>query len=220
VSESNSDVMRLLIASGNAHKLQEMGELLHDFSISVVGPEGLGLHIEVEETGATYAENAALKARAYAAAAELPALADDSGLEVDALDGAPGIYSARFGGPGLSDADRVRLLLERLGKTPTAKRTARYRCSLVLIAADGRAWQADGSCEGLIALHPRGSAGFGYDPVFVIGGTDQTMAELTPAQKNRISHRARAIEALRPALQEWLIDQTRATRSDFRHEKR
>jgi XTP/dITP diphosphohydrolase len=196
--------MQLLIASGNVHKLEEMRHLLCGVAVDVVGPGDLLLRLDVEETGSTYAENAEIKARAYARASGLAALADDSGLEVAALAGAPGLYSARFGGPGLTDEDRLRMLLKHLEATPLGARAARFRCSLSLVAPSGRTWQAEGRCDGSIATRPSGACGFGYDPVFIVAGVGRTMAELSADEKNRVSHRARAVAALRPGLNEWL----------------
>jgi XTP/dITP diphosphohydrolase len=191
--------MRLLVATNNPGKLNEFRALLE--GIAVVAPGDLGLAIEVEENGRTFAENAAAKARAFAIASAGIALADDSGLEVDALDGAPGVRSARFGGPGLNDRDRCLLLLERLRAFPDpSRRRARFRCCIVVAAPDGRTCQAWGTCEGIIAPSPTGEGGFGYDPIFYLPDRGLTMAQISPALKNRLSHRARAIAAVRPLL--------------------
>ncbi len=166
-----------------------------------VAPASLGLRLEVDETGDSYAANALLKAQAYAAASGLPVLADDSGLEVDALAGQPGIRSARYGGPGLTDEQRVALLMDRLATVPSAARTARFRCALALQEPGGRLWQADGTVEGVITTEPRGENGFGYDPIFLLPELGRTAAELTEEEKNRLSHRARALAALLALLQ-------------------
>ena len=163
--------------------------------------------MEVEETGEPFEKNAVLKAKAYAAASCLLTWADDSGLVVDALNGEPGVRSARFGAPAaVSDEDRYRLLLERLAGTPAAARSARFRCTVALATPDGQIRTSGGVCEGRIGFAPQGRHGFGYDPVFLVADADfqPTMAELPPAQKNRISHRGRAAQAARLALVEWL----------------
>lgn len=153
-----------------------------------------------EETGGTYAENALLKARAVARATGALALGDDSGLEVDALDGAPGLYSARFGGPGLDDAGRYGLLLERLRGVPPHRRTARFRCVVALVDPEGRERVVEGVVEGVIAAAPRGSGGFGYDPVFFYPPLGCTFGELLAETKHRVDHRGAAIRAARPLL--------------------
>ncbi len=187
---------RLLIATGNAGKVAEFRTLLAGSGYEPVAPQSIGLALNVPEDGTSYAENALIKARAYAARSGLPALADDSGIEVDALNGRPGIYSARFGGERLTDQDRNALLLRELAQLPGADRSARMRCALALQSPDGRLWQAEGMVEGRIAQAPRGSNGFGYDPIFVYAEFGRTAAELTDAEKNTYSHRARAAHAL------------------------
>ena len=149
-----------------------------------------------QEDGATLLENARIKASAAVQLTGLPALADDTGLEVDALGGAPGVHAARFAGPKASYADNVRLLLERLRGVPSERRTARFRCVIVALWPDGREKLGEGTLEGRIANSPRGEYGFGYDPVFEVEGTGQTLAEMTAAEKNAVSHRARAAHAL------------------------
>ena len=192
---------RLCIATGNLGKQAEFRELLADWAGEIVYPQELGLNLEVQEVGDSYAEIAALKACAYAAASGLPCLADDSGLEVDALDGAPGLYTARYAGPGASDADRWKKLLEALAETPEGQRSARFRCAVALARPGQKeAETAEGACEGRIAFGPRGVEGFGYDPIFYVPEYGCTMAELPPEIKNQISHRARALQAARPLL--------------------
>lgn len=191
---------KLCLATTNRGKQRELRQLLAGWPGEIVTPQDLGLKLEVEESGASFAQNAAQKALAYARAAGLPALADDSGLEVDALGGEPGIYSARYAGPGAGDAQRYQKLLRALGDTPPASRTARFRCAVAIAYPDGRVGTAEGACEGQIAFAPRGDNGFGYDPVFYMPEWGQTMAELPAEIKNRISHRARAIAAARPLL--------------------
>lgn len=186
---------RLLLATNNAGKVRELRALLEPDGWTVLTPSEAGIRLEPEETGATYAENAAIKAHAFAQAAGVPALADDSGLEVDALGGRPGVHSARYGGAGLSAEDKVEMLLRELAGVPQADRGARFRAVIVVAAPDGRAWQSEGVCEGRIAPAPRGANGFGYDPVFLLPERGLTMAELGEEEKNRISHRALAVRA-------------------------
>jgi XTP/dITP diphosphohydrolase len=191
---------KLLIATHNAGKLREFTQLLNGLPFDLLAPDELRLNLNVAETGDTYAENARLKAVAYAQASGLLALADDSGLEVDALDGAPGVRSARYALG--ADQDRVAALLRALdlADVPEGHRAARFRCVVVVAAPDGRSWSRTGDCAGLIIDTPRGSGGFGYDPIFYLPDHDCTMAELPIEEKNRISHRARAVQALRPIL--------------------
>lgn len=198
---NNPRSTRLLVASNNRGKIREIRALLNN--VDVVSPEDLNLHLEVEETGSTFVANAALKARAFASETGLIALADDSGLQVDALDGAPGVLSARYGGTGLDDVGRYRLLLERMKDFPDPQqRSARFCCTLFVAATDGRTCQAEGTCEGRIAHAPSGQHGFGYDPIFFLPEHDCTMADLAAQQKNALSHRAKALKAVYPALQQ------------------
>jgi len=195
-------VTKLLVATNNPGKVRELEKLLADLPVEIIFPAQEGLALDVEETGETFAENACLKAQTYAQASGLLTLADDSGLEVDALGGAPGVRSARYAGPGASDEDRYRKLLAVLSKVPEAQRTARFRCVVALARPDGTVSTADGTCEGQIGFEPRGEYGFGYDPVFLVDGYEgQTLAELPPDLKNEISHRARAVQAARPLLE-------------------
>lgn len=194
--------MQLLLATHNRGKRREWLPLLAGLEIELLLPEDLGLETDVEETGATYVENALLKARALAAASGLPTLADDSGLEVDALGGAPGLHSARYQ-PG-PDPVRYRALLRALEGIPADQRTARFRCVAALVLPDGREFVTEGVCEGSIATAPAGEGGFGYDPVFYLPERGCTMAELPADEKNRLSHRARAAQALRPFLERLL----------------
>jgi len=191
--------MPLLVATNNPGKLREFRTLLE--GIPIVGPADLNLELEVEEDGCTFAANATLKATAFARAANCITLADDSGLEVDVLDGAPGVYSARFGTPDLDDRGRYQLLLEQLRKYPEpSQRTARFRCCIVAAAPDGRTCRAQGACEGIIAPAPAGDDGFGYDPIFYLPDCDMTAAQISPELKNRLSHRGAALRAIRPLL--------------------
>ncbi len=191
--------MALLLASNNGGKLREVRALLAD--LRVVSPADLGFELDVEETGQTFAANAELKARAYAAASGYIALADDSGLEVDALGGTPGVRSARYGAPDLDDEGRYLQLLSELQSYPEpSQRIARFRCAISAISPDGRQCRAEGTCEGLIAQSPTGSNGFGYDPVFFVPNHNATMAQLDPATKNSLSHRGQALAAVIPLL--------------------
>ena len=193
----------LVLASGNQKKLDEMRAILEPLTLKVV-PQSDFQVPEAEETGLTFVENAILKARSAAAHTGLPAIADDSGLEVDALNGAPGIYSARFSGADASDAKNNALLIDMLGDLPDAPRTARYQAVLVLMRHpdDPTPLICQGTWEGEILLAPRGNGGFGYDPHFLIPELGVTAAEMEPAEKNRISHRGRALKALMDALRE------------------
>jgi XTP/dITP diphosphohydrolase len=194
---------KLLVATHNPGKVREYRELLAELPIEVTYLDAEGITQEVEETGETFTDNAILKATSYARVSGLWTWADDSGLEVDALDGAPGVYSSRYAGPGATDADRYRKLLDALTGVPWAQRTARFRCVVALATPGGPVQTADGRCEGLIAFGPAGSNGFGYDPVFFLPERGATMAQLPPEIKHQISHRglaARAAEKLLAAM--------------------
>ena len=200
----------LLIATNNPGKVREYKDLLEglDLPVVITYPAQEGLFLDVEESGETFAENARIKALAYARASGMLTLADDSGLEVDALGGVPGVRSARYAGPDASDVDRYCKLLEAHESVPEGQRAARFRCVIAIASAEGTVLTADGACEGEIGFVPRGDHGFGYDPVFVVAGYGgQTMAELDPAVKNRISHRARAVKAAN-ALPDFLLEST------------
>jgi XTP/dITP diphosphohydrolase len=190
-------VTHVVLASGNPGKLRELAALLAPLSLSLIPQAELGI-TAAPETGATFLANALLKARHAAASARLPALADDSGLEVDALAGRPGVNSARYAHPGASDAENLERLLAELRGVPPPKRRARYQCVIVLVRAaeDPQPLIARGSWDGQIATAPRGSGGFGYDPVFVPEGSGRTAAELDAAEKNAVSHRGRAAREL------------------------
>lgn len=192
---------RLLLASRNPGKLLEIRALLDEFELALTTPDQLGLEVAVEESGRDYAENASLKARAYARESGIWALADDSGLEVQVLGGAPGLHSARL--EEGTDADRRARLLALLAPHPPPW-PAHFRSFVALAHPDGRVDLAHGACAGEIVRTARGTGGFGYDPIFQVQGTDKTMAELTLEEKNQVSHRARAIRALRPALRKRL----------------
>lgn len=197
-----SAARRVVVATTNLHKLDEFREILADLPIELVSPAELDLRVEVEETGATFAENAILKAIAYAEAAGMLALADDSGLEIDALGGEPGIYSARWAGEGVSYPERFRMLEERLAGVSDEQRTARYRCAVALAepAPRGLFDVSEGTVEGCISREAHGTGGFGYDPIFYVPEEGRTFGEMSAEEKHRISHRARAAAAARPAL--------------------
>ena len=197
---------RLLLASANPGKLRELRAILDGVPVELVGlaEVGKGPAPEVEETGATFLANARLKARAYAAWSGLAAVADDSGLEVDALGGAPGVRSARYAGAGASDRANLDKLLGALQDVPPGRRTARFRCAAVLFDPDsGQEWTAEAAWAGRVTDAPRGAGGFGYDPVFVPDGWDRTSAEVDQATKDAVSHRGKAFRALRPAIATW-----------------
>jgi XTP/dITP diphosphohydrolase len=193
-------VTRVVLASGNAGKLRELAALLAPLDVTLVPQGELGVPT-VAETGTTFLANALMKARHASAATRLAALADDSGLEVDALGGRPGVWSARFAGAAASDQDNLELLLRELQQVPEGQRGARYRCVIVLVRSgeDPQPLVAHGTWEGRIAMSARGSGGFGYDPVFVpagVVGNPRTAAQLTAAEKNAVSHRGQALRAL------------------------
>jgi XTP/dITP diphosphohydrolase len=201
--------VKILIATRNPGKLREYRDLLADLptgteSLEWVLLTDIGIEVDVEETGTTFEENARLKAAAYSQMSGLLTLADDSGLEVDALGGSPGVRSARYAGPGASDSDRYQKLLRELEGVPSEARTARFRCVVAVSTPEGEIHTASGDCPGQIAFEPRGSFGFGYDPVFYMPDRGLTMAELPPEIKNRISHRARALEAIKPTLSDLI----------------
>jgi XTP/dITP diphosphohydrolase len=194
--------MKLVLASKNPKKLKELSQILGQLGVEVCLQSEAGVDVTVEETGTTFEENSLLKARAVMEAAGLPAVADDSGLCVDALNGAPGVYSARYGGEGLDDAGRYRLLLEAMqGQSP---RTARFVSVITCCFPNGDVLTARGECEGTIAFAPMGTGGFGYDPVFFLPGLKKTFAQLTPEEKNAISHRGKALAAFQAELEEYL----------------
>ena len=192
---------RVVLATGNPGKLREMRDILEPWQVDV-RPLSEFTGASADETGLSFVENAILKARFAAQASGLPAIADDSGLEVDALDGAPGIYSARYAGPGADDAANNLRLLADLAEVPDAQRTARYRCAMVWLRrpADPAPVIAQASWEGRIARAARGSGGFGYDPLFIVAGGERRAAEFDAAEKNRVSHRGLALRALVAAL--------------------
>lgn len=189
----------LLLASSNPGKLRELTALLEGLQLHLVDPLSARVELHVQESGDSYAANARLKASSFARASSLWALADDSGLEVEALSGAPGARSARLAGPNRTDADRRRRLLSMLRPHPRPWR-ARFRCVMALASPLGEILLAEGTCTGEIIPEERGSGGFGYDPIFLVQDTGRTMAELSLEEKNRLSHRAHALHALLPRL--------------------
>ncbi len=190
----------LVVATLNPAKGREIAEILADLPYGVRVLADIPGATLPEETESTYRGNALLKARAAARQSGMLALADDSGIEVDALGGAPGVLSARFGGPGLDDRGRVALLLERLRDVPPERRTARFRCVIAIVAPDGVEQVVEGTAEGVIAAAPRGAGGFGYDPVFFYPPLGRTFGELTEAEKARVSHRGAALRAAQALL--------------------
>jgi XTP/dITP diphosphohydrolase len=192
--------MRLLVATNNPGKVREYQDLLAGLNVELYGLTDLSITTEVDETGQTFEENARIKAAAYSRMSGLLTLADDSGLEVVALGQAPGVYSARYAGKGATDADRYRKLLAALDGVPWEKRAARFRCVVALAWPDGRIETFQGRCEGVIAFEPKGTNGFGFDPVFYMPEYNCTMAELPEETKNQVSHRARAAALARERL--------------------
>ena len=185
--------MKVILASKNPHKLTELSAILSQHGFEIALESEYGLDIDVDETGATFEENSLLKAEAVMKASGLPVLADDSGLMVDALDGAPGVYSARYGHKS-SDGERTAFLLENMKDVPDEKRTAKFVCVITCLWPDGRKIVARGECPGVITREVHGENGFGYDPVFYLPELGMTYAELPSEQKNAISHRARAFQ--------------------------
>ena len=194
---------KLLLATNNKGKVREYKSLLRGIPYEIVTPAEQGITTEVDEVGGGFEENARLKATTLAKESGLLSLADDSGLEVDALGGEPGPLSARYAGEGASDTERIDYLLARLKDVPEEKRTARFRCVIAIATPDGTVELCSGECRGFITTEPRGYNGFGYDPVFYLPALGKTMAELPPEEKNRISHRARAAAKAREVLMKF-----------------
>lgn len=193
---------KFVLATHNPGKLAEMGAILSGLGVEVVSPADLGITVDVEETGSTFAENAMLKAKAICAAADLPAIADDSGLCVDALNGGPGVYSARYGGEGLDDKGRYTLLLQNMRGQTT--RAAYFACAIACAFPNGDELTAEGRCDGTIAFAPMGEGGFGYDPVFFVPEKAKTFGQLTAEEKSAISHRGKALKAFSEKLATYL----------------
>lgn len=194
--------MKFVLATSNPGKIREMGAILARVGMEVVTPKELNIALEVEENGTTFAENSMLKAKAYCEATGLPAIADDSGICVDALNGGPGVYSARYGGEGLDDDGRTRLLMENMKGQTT--RTAHYACAIACMFPNGDTLTAEGRCYGTIAYAPMGDGGFGYDPVFFLPDKAKTMAQLTAEEKDAISHRGLALKDFAEKLETYL----------------
>ena len=194
--------MKLVLASKNQKKMKEMNEILSGMGVEVCLQSDVGIDIDVEETGTTFEENSLLKARAVMEASGLPAIADDSGLCVDALNGAPGVYSARYGGEGLDDVGRYRMLLANMPKGQP--RTAKFVSVITCCFPNGDVLAARGECPGTIAFAPMGEGGFGYDPVFFLPKLKKTFAQLTPEEKNAVSHRGTALKLFQEQLQRYL----------------
>ena len=194
--------MKFVLATHNPKKLVELQKILSDFGVEVVTEADVGVDVEVEETGETFAENSLLKAKAVMEATGLPAIADDSGLCVDALGGGPGVYSARYGGEGLTDRDRYMLLLQNMrGQT---SRAAHFSCCITAAFPNGDVLQAEGQCPGTIAFAPMGDDGFGYNPVFFVPEKKRTFAQMTAEERSEFSHRGNALRAFRGKLAEYL----------------
>lgn len=194
--------MKMVLASKNPHKLTEMAAILSQLGVEVVLESDVGVDVEVEETGETFEENAALKATAVMKASGLPAIADDSGLCVTALGGGPGVYSARYGGEGLSDTQRYQLVLN--GLTGQLDRSAKFVSCICCAFPNGDKVEAWGECPGLITYSPRGEDGFGYDPIFLVPETKKTFAQMTAQEKNAISHRGVALQKFKVELEKYL----------------
>ena len=194
--------MKFVLATHNPNKIREMGEILSRLGVEVVAPKDLGITVDVEETGTTFAENAMLKAKAICAAAGIPAIADDSGLCVDALNGGPGVYSARYGGEGLDDRGRCMLLLQSMRGQTT--RAAHFACAIACAFPNGDTLTAEGQAPGTIAFAPMGENGFGYDPVFFVPDKAKTFAQLSQDEKAEISHRGKALRIFAEKLETYL----------------
>lgn len=198
--------MQLLVATRNTGKLRELAEMLSDLDILWLSLDDQALSVKVAETGSTFRANAILKAECYASASGLLTLADDSGLEVDALGGKPGVHTARYGGAGLTSEQRYQRLLRELQAVPWTERTARFRCVVAVASPHSLLGTAEGVCEGMIVFEPLGDAGFGYDPVFYIPDRQKTMAQLTAREKHQISHRGQAFARIAPLLRQLLAE--------------
>ena len=202
--EKNSHT-KLLLATHNKGKAREFTQLLVDVPFDLVTLDDVGISQDVEETGHTFQENAVLKAKAYAQISGLPTMSEDSGIEVDALGGEPGYLSARYGGPGLNDADRVALLLKNLQNIPDGQRSARFLSVIALVWPSGDGELHEGRCEGVITRAPVGGGGFGYDPIFFMPEFGMTTAEMSPEQKNQVSHRGQAAHKALESLKRYSL---------------
>jgi XTP/dITP diphosphohydrolase len=186
---------KIIFASNNKGKIREVKEILSPLGFDVISQKEAGFDFEAEETGTTFAENSAIKAHALFEKSKSAVIADDSGLCIDALDGQPGVYSSRFAGENATDEEKYLYVLEKMKDVPDEKRTARFVCNICYIDEEGNEKHIEGKCEGKIAKEPKGENGFGYDPIFVVG--DKSMAQLTEAEKNKISHRGNALKGLK-----------------------
>ena len=196
-------MMKVVLASKNAHKLQEISKITEKFDMELVLESQVGVDIDVEETGSTFEENSFIKAEAVMKATGLPALADDSGIPVDALNGEPGIYSARYGfDPSLDDWGRLELLLKNTEQVPDGSRQAQFVCVITLVTPEGQVIQARGEAHGELLRQPAGEGGFGYDPIFYYPPLGKSFAELSPEEKNQVSHRAQALKLFYEKLKE------------------
>lgn len=196
-------MMKVVLASKNAHKLKEISKITEKFDMELVLESQLGVDIDVEETGSTFEENSFIKAEAVMKATGLPALADDSGIAVDALNGEPGIYSARYGfDPSLDDWGRLELLLKNTEQVPDSSRQAQFVCVITLVTPEGQVIQARGEAHGELLRQPAGEGGFGYDPIFYYPPLGKSFAELSPEEKNQVSHRAQALKLFYEKLKE------------------
>ena len=194
--------MKFVLASHNKGKLEEMQSILGELGVEVVSQSDVGLELEPEENGMTFAENARIKAQAVMEASGLPAIADDSGLCVDALQGGPGVYSARYGGEEMSYPEKIRMLLQTMqGQTP---RTCHFACHITCCFTNGEVLDAEGKCQGTVAFVPMGEGGFGFDPIFFVPDLKKTFAQLSPEEKNAISHRGNALRAFAEQLKAYL----------------
>ncbi len=196
-------MMKVVLASKNAHKLQEISKITEKFDMELVLESQVGVDIDVEETGSTFEDNSFIKAEAVMKATGLPALADDSGIAVDALNGEPGIYSARYGfDPSLDDWGRLELLLKNTEQVPDGSRQAQFVCVITLVTPEGQVIQARGEAHGELLRQPAGEGGFGYDPIFYYPPLGKSFAELSPEEKNQVSHRAQALKLFYEKLKE------------------
>lgn len=194
---------KAIIATGNKHKLEEIGAILKDFELTVLSMKDVGLEgLEIVEDGNTFEENALIKAKTVMEKTGQFSIADDSGLEVDILDNRPGIFSARYAGEGASDIDNNNKLLLELKEVPKEMRSARFVCAIAAIFPNGESIVVRGECPGSMGFEPKGNAGFGYDPLFIVEGSDKTFAEIGETMKNKISHRARALKKLKKELKD------------------
>lgn len=193
--------MKIVLASNNEHKLRELRAILSDLGMDVVPMRELDIHIEPDENGTSFEENSYIKAKAILDVCHMPTIADDSGLMVDALNGAPGVYSARYAGENAADADRIQKLLSQMQDVPEHARGAKFVSSICCVFPDGTTITAEGECPGKIAFAPAGDGGFGYDPVFLCG--EKTYAEMTDAEKDAVSHRGKALRRFSVALRAW-----------------